>query len=98
MGMGRRGGKTASGSVDHQQQQQQKKNEEDEIFCTTTTTAAREDIGEESFGGDDSRGNHHHHHQLPEDLRLEVAVPTMPLPVYLGEKFELGNEEEEKRW
>lgn len=95
--MGRRAGKTASGSVDHQHhQQQQKKNEEDEIFCTTTatTTAAREDVGEESFGGDGSRGNHH---QLPEDLRLEVIVPTMPLPVYLGEKFELGNEEKE-RW
>lgn len=95
-GMGRRAGKTASGSVDHHQhhQQQQKKKEEDEIFCTTTTTAAREDVGEESFGGDGSRGNHH---QLPEDLRLEVIVPTMPLPVYLGEKFELGNEEKE-RW
>lgn len=100
MGMGR-AGKTAGGSVDHQhQQQQQKKKEEDEIFCTTTATAARDDdIGEESFGGDGSRGNHHHHHQLPEDLKLEVVVPTMPLPVYLGEKFELGKEEkEEKRW
>lgn len=101
MGMGRRAGKTASGSVDHHhhhqhQQQQQKKKEEDEIFCTNTTTlAAREDVGEENFGGDGSRRNHHH--QLPEDLRLEVIVPTMPLPVYLGEKFELGNEEKE-RW
>lgn len=96
MGMGR-GGKTAGGSVDHQQQQQQKKNEEDERFCTTTpnTTARDDDVGEENFGGD-ARGNPHH--QLPEDLRLEVVVPTMPLPVYLGEKFELGNEEEEKRW
>lgn len=99
--MGRRAGKTAGDSVDHQQQQpqQQKKNEEDERFCTTTTAAAaRDDVGEESFGGDGSRENHHHHHQLPEDLRLEVVVPTMPLPVYLGEKFSLGNEEEEKRW
>lgn len=99
MGMGR-AGKTAGDSVDHQhQQQQQKKKEEDETFCTTTaaTTAARDDVGEESFGGD-GRGNPHHH-QLPEDLRLEVVVPTMPLPVYLGEKFELRNEEEEeKRW
>lgn len=99
--MGRRAGKTAGGSVDHQHQhqQQQKKKEEDEIFCTTTATtlAAREDVGEESFGGDGSRGNHHH--QLPEDLRLEVIVPTMPLPVYLGERFELGNEEKEvERW
>lgn len=96
--MGRRAGKTASGSVDHQQQQQQqKKKEEDDRFCTpnTTTTAARDDVGEESFGGDGSRGNHHH--QLPEDLRLEVIVPTMPLPVYLGERFELGKEEKE-RW
>lgn len=92
-----RGGKTASGSVDHQQQQQQKKMEEDERFCTTTTTAARDDdVGEESFGGGDARGNPHH--QLPEDLRLEVVVPTMPLPVYLGEKFELGNEDKEERW